>query len=102
MSGRNQRGKVNQRPGLNCNSCEKYVLEPIWGHTLCSYHRKCSGKDFWEPCGDCRKQKGNLKKMSEEDRNKSFHDMYIMLEQTKKNVLELAKVKTMKEFLKIS
>ena len=94
MSGRGKGGKAKQKTKPKCNSCERYELVPTWGHTLCSYHRKCSGKDFWEPtnCVDCRRQKGNLKKMSGEDKSIFFENMYIMLEQTKKNVKDKIKI----------
>ena len=42
-----------------CQDCVNIEQHPLWGHTLCSYHRECSGNDDWQPefCTKCRRQK---------------------------------------------
>ena len=79
-------GKKKEKTTRKCDSCENYEKEPVWGHTLCSWHRSCSGKDNWEPttCVDCKKQKLDIKKLSGEEAVTFFREMYRMLEQTTK------------------
>ena len=77
--------KKKSKTKSKCDECIKSEITPIWEHTLCSYHRDCSGKDDWEPnnCTNCKRQKAALAKISVEDRTSFFQEMYDMLEKTK-------------------
>ena len=68
-----------------CSDCSGSERSPIWGHSLCAYHRHCSGKEEWEPnkCNDCTEQKGKVTELSDDDRTKFFQEMYDLLEHTR-------------------
>ena len=84
-----------------CQDCIRTEQDPWWGHTLCAYHRECSGNDDWHPerCTNCKKQKRILSEISVEDKKIYFRDMYTMLENTKRFKLETVNVEW--EYLEI-
>ena len=67
-----------------CTDCDDWGRSPLWGHSKCSFHRQCSGKDAWEPgkCDDCTKQKESVTELSDDDRNNFFQAMYDLLGHT--------------------
>ena len=77
--------KKKYKTKSKCPDCSACELDLPWGHTLCAYHRDCTGRDRWEPdnCTTCRRQRAELGKISNNDRLQLFQEMYEMLENTK-------------------
>ena len=77
-----------------CQDCVNIEQHPLWGHTLCSYHRECSGNDDWQPefCTKCRRQKRFLSELTVEEKKEYFQEMFTMLENTKRFKLQTVKV----------
>ena len=86
--------KKKAKTKSKCPDCIDWEQTPLWGHTLCSYHRDCSGKDGWEPdnCTDCKRQKATLAEISNNDQTKFFQEMYEMLDITKQHIQQVIKV----------
>ena len=52
-----------------CKSCVWRESKPRLGHTLCSHHRACCQKEFWNPmdCVPCKNQLDRMKEMDPQE-----------------------------------
>ena len=64
-----------------CGYCKKYESTPIWGHSHCSMHRKCTGKDSWTPeqCEECAASKEKFTQLSDEQSQANREELHTML-----------------------
>ena len=67
-----------------CRYCLKYKDSPIWGHSHCSMHRKCMGRDSWAPeqCDECINSKEVFSQLSPEEKEVNRGELLKLLEKS--------------------
>ena len=84
-----------------CESCARYIREPVWGHQNCSAHRTCAAPLHWDPweCKDCNTQRDMLEFMTVKGITDSFVSLEKFLQRTRKWKADKANVPHWDHFL---